>query len=86
MGSSVIRSDAERGPSQALALRLAAPSLAYDSYGASGPTVVLLHGIPGSRRTDARLSIVRERRDAPLGPWHRQMMRLVEEVLDEGTE
>lgn len=55
MGSSVIRSDAEHGPSQALALRLAAPSLAYDSYGASGPTVVLLHGIPGSRRTFAEV-------------------------------
>lgn len=43
--------------------------------------------LAGSQRdVDARLSIVRERRDAPLGPWHRQMMRLVEEVLDEGTE
>lgn len=27
--------------------------LAYDAYGGRGPTVVLLHGIPGSRRTFA---------------------------------
>jgi len=32
---------------------------------------------------DARIAIVKERRDAPLGPWHRQMMRLVAEILDE---
>ena len=32
---------------------------------------------------DARLAIVKAGRDAPLGPWHRQMMRLVAEVLDE---
>lgn len=31
---------------------------------------------------DARIAVVRERRDEPLGPWHRQMMRLVAEVLD----
>lgn len=37
------------------------------------------------RDLDARLAIVRERREEPLGRWHRQMMRLVEEVLDEGT-
>jgi hypothetical protein len=42
-----------------------------------------LGGTPGDLR--ARLTIVRERRDAPLGPWHRQMMRLVEEVLDDGA-
>lgn len=36
------------------------------------------------RDVAARLVIVRERRDAPLGPWHRQMMRLVEELLDDG--
>lgn len=30
---------------------------------------------------DARLSILRERRDAPLGPWHRLMMRIVDDVL-----
>ncbi|MFO0734820.1 MAG: alpha/beta hydrolase [Labilithrix sp.] len=28
-------------------------TLAYDSYGSSGPTLVLLHGIPGSRGTFA---------------------------------
>lgn len=32
---------------------------------------------------DARLAIVRERRETSLGPWHRQMMRLVAEILDE---
>lgn len=31
---------------------------------------------------DARLAILRERREAPLGTWHRQMMRLVSEVLE----
>lgn len=31
---------------------------------------------------DARLAIVRERRETPLGPWHRAMMRLVDEVLE----
>lgn len=36
------------------------------------------------RGVEARLAIVRERREAPLGPWHRQMMRLVDELLDEG--
>ncbi len=36
------------------------------------------------RDVEARLAIVRERRDAPLGPWHRQMMRLVDELLDAG--
>jgi RNA polymerase sigma-70 factor (ECF subfamily) len=36
------------------------------------------------RDVKARLAIVRERREAPLGPWHRQMMRLVEDVLDDG--
>lgn len=38
-----------------------------------------------ARDVDARLAIVRERRDSPLGPWHRRMMRLVDEVLDEST-
>jgi RNA polymerase sigma-70 factor (ECF subfamily) len=37
-----------------------------------------------NRDVAARLVVVRERRDAPLGPWHRQMMRLVDEVLDDG--
>ncbi len=30
---------------------------------------------------DARLAVLRGQRDAPLGPWHQQMMRLVDEVL-----
>lgn len=34
------------------------------------------------RDVSARLAVVRERRDAPLGPWHRQMLRLVEELLE----
>ena len=37
------------------------------------------------RDVKARLAIVRERRDVPLGPWHRQMMRLVEDVVDDGS-
>lgn len=32
---------------------------------------------------DARLRVVRELRETPLGPWHRKMMRLVDEVLGE---
>jgi len=32
---------------------------------------------------EARLAIVRERREAPLGPWHRQLMRLVTAILEE---
>lgn len=31
------------------------PPLAYDTFGSSGPTVVLLHGIPGSRSTFAEV-------------------------------
>lgn len=39
--------------------------------------------LAGTRRDlRARLTIVRERREAPLGRWHQQMMRLVSEVLD----
>lgn len=38
-----------------------------------------------ARDLDARLAVLRERREAPLNPWHRQMMRLVDEVLDEGV-
>lgn len=34
-----------------------------------------------ARDLDARLAIVRDKRDAPLGPWHKQMMRLVAEIL-----
>lgn len=32
---------------------------------------------------DARLVVLRTKREASLGPWHRQMMRLVDEVLRE---
>jgi len=38
-----------------------------------------------ARDLDARLAIVKERKDASLGPWHRKMMRLVDEVLDESV-
>jgi RNA polymerase sigma-70 factor (ECF subfamily) len=38
-----------------------------------------LEGTP--RDLDARLQIVRERAEQPLGRWHHQMMRLVAEVL-----
>jgi RNA polymerase sigma-70 factor (ECF subfamily) len=34
-----------------------------------------------ARDLDARIAILRERREAPMGPWHRQMMSLVDEVL-----
>lgn len=39
-----------------------------------------------ARDLDARLLILRRSREAPMGPWHRQMMRLVDEVLDERPE
>jgi len=52
MESSIIRSDAKGGAPFSVALGPAA-SLAYDEYGKAGPTVVLLHGIPGSRKTFA---------------------------------
>lgn len=42
-----------------------------------------LEGSP--RDVDARLVVLRTKRDAPLGPWHRQMMRLVDEALDESV-
>jgi RNA polymerase sigma-70 factor (ECF subfamily) len=42
-----------------------------------------LEGTP--RDLDARLAVLRSKRDAPLGPWHRKMMRLVDEVLDESV-
>lgn len=35
------------------------------------------------RDLDARLALLRDRRRAELGPWHRTMMRLVDEVLGE---
>jgi RNA polymerase sigma-70 factor (ECF subfamily) len=38
--------------------------------------------LDGSKRDiDARLAILRDRREAPLGPWHQLMMRLVDDVL-----
>lgn len=33
------------------------------------------------RDLDARIELVRERKERPLGPWHRQMMRLIDDVL-----
>jgi RNA polymerase sigma-70 factor, ECF subfamily len=36
-----------------------------------------------ARDLEARLDVVRERKERPLGPWHRQMMRLIDEVLSE---
>lgn len=53
MESSVSRRDAPSDASPALDDKVAANLLAYDSYGSSGPTVVMLHGIPGSRATFA---------------------------------
>ncbi|MFO0553503.1 MAG: RNA polymerase sigma factor [Polyangiaceae bacterium] len=35
---------------------------------------------------DARLAVLRDKREAPLGPWHRQMMRLVDEVLETNSD
>lgn len=35
-----------------------------------------------TRDVAARLAIVRETREAALGPWHRRMLRLVDEVLE----
>ena len=35
------------------------------------------------RDVDARLGLLRETREAALGPWHRRLLRLVDEVLDE---
>ena len=34
---------------------------------------------------DDRINILRSQREASLGPWHRQMMRLVDEVLDDSN-
>ena len=45
------------------------------------------HGRPddpldgSTRDIDARLAILRERRESTLGPWHQLMMRLVDDVL-----
>jgi len=52
-------------------------------------TLVLVRDLPHPPErvwkalTDGRLSILRERREVPLGSWDRQMMRLVEDVLDD---
>ena len=35
-----------------------------------------------TRDVSARLAILRETRNAALGPWHRRMLKLVDEVLD----
>lgn len=50
METPIIPSDTKRGAPRTVALEHAT-SLAYDTYGEAGPTVVLLHGIPGSRKT-----------------------------------
>ena len=31
---------------------------------------------------DDRLSILRRERTTPLGPWHRRMLKLVDDILD----
>ena len=38
-----------------------------------------------ARDLDARLAILRETREAALGPWHKRMLRLVDDVLREGS-
>lgn len=41
--------------------------------------------LAGSARTAAaRLSILRDTREAALGPWHRRMLMLVDDILDPG--
>jgi RNA polymerase sigma-70 factor (ECF subfamily) len=35
-----------------------------------------------ARNVEARLAILRETREAALGPWHRRMLRLVDDVLE----
>ena len=37
-----------------------------------------------ARDVDARLTILRQTREAALGPWHQRMLRLVDEVLSAG--
>ncbi len=54
MKSSLLQSEAKRSDPLGVALEPAA-RLAYDTYGKVGPTVVLLHGIPGSRKTFAEV-------------------------------
>ncbi len=54
-----------------------------------GPGTVLFEAGQGdplagtARDLDARLAALRERPEAPLGRWHRRMMQLVDEVLEE---
>jgi RNA polymerase sigma-70 factor, ECF subfamily len=38
-----------------------------------------------ARNLEARLAILRETREAALGPWHRRMVRLVDEALQGGA-
>ena len=38
-----------------------------------------------ARNLEARLAILRETRETALGPWHRRMLRLVDEVLEGGA-
>lgn len=41
--------------------------------------------LDGTKRDlDARLAILKETREAALGPWHKRMLRLVDEVLSSG--
>jgi pimeloyl-ACP methyl ester carboxylesterase len=55
MEGSVIQSGADGAASPARALSFDRPLLAHDRYGEVGPMVVLLHGIPGSRKTFAHV-------------------------------
>lgn len=55
MEDSIIRKDPPGAASRAPA-RAATPSLSHDRQGEEGPTVLMLHGIPGSRATFARVA------------------------------
>jgi RNA polymerase sigma-70 factor (ECF subfamily) len=35
-----------------------------------------------ARDIDARLELLRQRRDTPLSPWHKQMMQLVKQIIE----
>lgn len=37
-----------------------------------------------ARDVEARLAIVRREREAALGPWHRQMLRILDDVISDG--
>jgi len=54
MESTIIQSAAGGAAGRTLAVEHAS-ALAYDRFGASGPNVLLLHGIPGSRSTFAEV-------------------------------